>query len=354
MASEPPPKKLGSLRDRIAAFEAQKSSDAAAGPKPPAPGGPKPPVVRREWKPTPVQAEPAADEKSKDDKEKEQHRAGMSAADAKASIGGGSLKERMAALKGKGAFGAPAPAAAPPLAPKPKKWEIPSALESTSESQAAPDVSSSQDSETKDETTTTADDEEKAAPTEEEEEAGRRRAIAARMARLGGAKIGMAPPVFAKKPSYRRPSEDDAPPAPKPEAEVASPTAKDPERNASEGEVKADCKFLKLYYSNTNALQPHPRSLYLLPPHQKSNHPPTRLVQHPHTLTSSLDPDEQLLQGRNGLSLRHPLLKRRTTRLSRRTLYFPLHVPPQRMIMRKQRALRMVCSSFMSSLLGWY
>ena len=40
----------------------------------------------------------------------------------------------------------------------------------------------------------------------EEEERQRRAAIAARMQRLGGARIGMAPPVVGPKPPIRRPS----------------------------------------------------------------------------------------------------------------------------------------------------
>jgi hypothetical protein len=38
----------------------------------------------------------------------------------------------------------------------------------------------------------------------EEEERQRRAAIAARMARLGGARVGMSPPVFGRKPSIKR------------------------------------------------------------------------------------------------------------------------------------------------------
>ena len=48
----------------------------------------------------------------------------------------------------------------------------------------------------------------------EEEERQRRAAIAARMARLGGARVGMGPPVFGKKPT---------PPRKKPSLDVKSP-----------------------------------------------------------------------------------------------------------------------------------
>lgn len=59
----------------------------------------------------------------------------------------------------------------------------------------------------------------------EEQERQRRAAIAARMARLGGARVGMAPPLFGPKPPVRRPTQDEPPKeavkAPEPEVQEA-------------------------------------------------------------------------------------------------------------------------------------
>jgi hypothetical protein len=129
--SDPPPapaKKVGSLRDRIAQFEQQSQSSGPAGP---APGAPAPGRFKtREWKPRPktppspasnanASASANAGAGSEDagsgvasgeasvvgDGEKSRGGSGgMSASDAKETIGraGGSLKERMAALRGRG------------------------------------------------------------------------------------------------------------------------------------------------------------------------------------------------------------------------------------------------------------
>jgi hypothetical protein len=174
----------------------------------------------------------------------------MSASDAKDSItkgGGGSLKDRMAALQGKGAFGAPAP----PLAPKPAverpRWKPPPAVAApvddndhdgagdeppaaaiditvdrtkspplSVKSQGSldlpkPVVEGEETSAAEPITSTEVDAEGTTNP--EEEERQRRAAIAARMARLGGARMGMAPPVLAKKPPIpvRKPTREDVP-----------------------------------------------------------------------------------------------------------------------------------------------
>ncbi|KAJ7214035.1 hypothetical protein GGX14DRAFT_306928, partial [Mycena pura] len=118
----PPPKpKPGSLRDRIAAFE-----------KPSAPGKQAPPPLRPKpggvsWKPKPPS--PSADDVAFDGdanaKVVKSGSGGMSASDAKESIGrGGSLKERMAALQGRGAFGGAPPTPAPAVGSG-KKWVPP-------------------------------------------------------------------------------------------------------------------------------------------------------------------------------------------------------------------------------------
>jgi hypothetical protein len=167
----------------------------------------------------------------------------MSASDAKESItkGGGSLKDRMAALQGKGAFGAPSP----PLAPKPAsekpRWVPPPAVSPPIDKDAngdeppttapldrtkspisvqsrSPDLSkpiaegegtSTADSEPT--TSTGGDMEETVDP--EDEERQRRAAIAARMARIGGARLGLAPSGLAKKPPMpiRKPTREDVP-----------------------------------------------------------------------------------------------------------------------------------------------
>ncbi|KAG1718594.1 WD40-repeat-containing domain protein [Suillus paluster] len=119
----------------------------------PTPGpAPRPkPSTLQSWKPK-VPSPPQSPEP-------ERKTAGMSASDAMESIGkGGSLKERMAALQGK---------------------------EDEHEAQQD-DAEPEQDP--------------------EEEERQRRAAIAARMARLGGARVGMGPPMFARKPAPKKPA----------------------------------------------------------------------------------------------------------------------------------------------------
>ena len=148
----------------------------------------------------------------------------MSASDAKESISrGGTLRERMAALQGKGAFGDPSPALS--VSPKPviekPKWKPPPRAspppinDGAAGRAASPsppprrtvspssDVLSKADEGEADAVATEGD---RGSPEPEEEERQRRAAIAARMARLGGARIGMAPPVIAPKPVMRRSS----------------------------------------------------------------------------------------------------------------------------------------------------
>ena len=111
--STPPKPKPGSLRDRIAAFE-QKPASSPAPPAPrPKPGG------LSQWKPH-VSTPPDSPQPNNNRNDS------MSATDAKESITkGGSLKERMAALQGLGAFGG-GPATSPPPKPSEKpKWKPP-------------------------------------------------------------------------------------------------------------------------------------------------------------------------------------------------------------------------------------
>lgn len=152
----------------------------------------------------------------------------MSASDAKESIqsgGFGSVKERMAALKGKGAFGAPGlggGAPPPPTSkpPPPKKVVSPAAVDeddpmSPPTQTEAPNADAANadtpEAQTLPAEAPTESTEEVKAESPEDEEQARRAAIAARMARLGGTRIGMAPPVFGKKPPpppVKRPSMD--------------------------------------------------------------------------------------------------------------------------------------------------
>ncbi|KAG5646032.1 hypothetical protein DXG03_004634 [Asterophora parasitica] len=212
--STPPRPKPGSLRDRIAAFEKPAAGGPAPGPAPaprPKPGG-------LSWKPrqsSPPSSPSAADTST------ERKAGGMSASDAKESIGKGvSLKERMAALQNKGAFGAP-----PPLAPKPAlekpKWKPPPVIapvdkdDDDAPSHVEPPKSPppplrkvSIDKPVEDanveESRAAVEDEDQGEVDREEEERQRRAAIAARMARLGGARVGMAPPLFGK-PAAKKP-----------------------------------------------------------------------------------------------------------------------------------------------------
>ncbi|KAF9073884.1 hypothetical protein BDP27DRAFT_1416952 [Rhodocollybia butyracea] len=200
MSDQPPPppkSKPGSLRDRIAAFEKPTASNNA-----PPPLAPRPKAGQVSWKPkqaTPPDSPAATDESPAPANPPKKASGGMSASDAKESIGkGGSLKERMAALQGRGAFGAPAPPVAPKPAIEKPKWKPP------------PRVASPPHEETEGEKS------EEVLPVSKKK--GKRKLIrrkkkdkgratlAARMARLGGARVGMGPPVFGG-PAYRKKSE---------------------------------------------------------------------------------------------------------------------------------------------------
>ena len=183
-----PPKKVGSLRDRIAAFEKPQAS--SSGPSGPSPPPPRPKPVGQ-WKPKQLERLAPPTEDSDTDK------GGMSADDARQSISrGGGLKERMAALQGKGAFGASDAPKAPPLPSeqgKARVWRTvvdlppPAAKhdEYNNDDEAA--VPSASDDATKEENVEGDGDGEP--KTEEELERERRAAIAARMAKLGGARV---------------------------------------------------------------------------------------------------------------------------------------------------------------------
>jgi len=141
----------------------------------------------------------------------------MSAADAKVSIGQGvSLKERMAALQGLHGFGGGSASPPPKPATEKPKWKPPPVVpppvvdEDERDESAKPAVVPEGESDArKHEPTAEAEQagdegEGQEEPDPGEEERQRRAAIAARMARLGGARVGMAPPVFAKKPDVKK------------------------------------------------------------------------------------------------------------------------------------------------------
>ena len=125
----------------------------------------------------------------------------------------------MAALQGKGGFG-PATPPPRPATEKPKWKPPPKPVSPPSPSEEKPPVDfetairspplETEPTETPAERTAESaergDVEDEAKEDPEEEERQRRAAIAARMQRLGGARIGMAPPVVAPKPPMRRPS----------------------------------------------------------------------------------------------------------------------------------------------------
>lgn len=187
-----PPKKVGSLRDRIAAFEKPQAS--SSGPTPPPPR-PKPGGLAGQWKPKQLERVALSPEDSDTDK------GGMSADDARHSISRvGGLKERMAALQGKGAFGAPVDSnasKAPPLPSEQGKARVwrnvvdlpppPAATATATKDEYHIDAAPVPDSDdaAKGENVE-ADTEPK---TEEDLERERRAAIAARMAKLGGARV---------------------------------------------------------------------------------------------------------------------------------------------------------------------
>lgn len=249
--AEQPPKKIGSLRDRIAAFEHKGPAPVPA----PAPA-PRPKPAGLAWKPRPTSPPPAADEHA------DKKGAGMSAADAKESIrgGGGSLKERMAALQGLSSFGGGAPAAPPPRPAGDKpKWKPPPIVsppadepdahnndeaEPAGERQpTSPPADVTQATEGEAATQPAADDEEGEAkePDPEDEERQRRAAIAARMARLGGARVGMGgPPVFGRKP--------DVPPK-----KISTPKVEEPKENVAEApahheDSSCECPYRRTEY----------------------------------------------------------------------------------------------------------
>lgn len=163
--------------------------------------------------------------------------AGLSAADAASSIGqGGSLKERMAALRAGGAFGAPEAEKPAPPKPSGKVWSRPTApetepyTEDDSQSANEADRAKSPEGEQADPLAASEINDGQEEETEEEKEKARRAAIAARMAKLGArGPMGMAlPPKPARKPTREAVT---SPPEEKSDSAsgTAAPTEADPE-----------------------------------------------------------------------------------------------------------------------------
>ncbi|WVQ65693.1 uncharacterized protein L199_003871 [Kwoniella botswanensis] len=191
--------------------------------------------------PTPASSQPeTTSSTSTEEKKKEEEGKGMSAADALSSITkGGSLKERMAALQGHGAFGPSSEnKPTPPPVSSGKVWKRPPAP-------PAPETEAEEDAEAEGSSSTDKQENAKSPPAveggeplaeaegqgvpgeegeedEEEKEKARRAAIAARMAKLGArGPMGMMPPA---KPTRKPTKEDTASPAEE-KAEPVPPTA---------------------------------------------------------------------------------------------------------------------------------
>ncbi|KAH7096416.1 hypothetical protein BKA62DRAFT_510528 [Auriculariales sp. MPI-PUGE-AT-0066] len=246
MSDSAPAKKVGSLRDRIAMFDKKPEADVAPAPAS-APGGPRGKLGA--WKPKPIEREPVASNEGLNKSEpsttvgassstresndstpavapERSGSKGMSAADARESItkgGAMSMKERMAALSGRGGFGGPPPPG--PATPKSAFKRAPASHDGEEDPSPEPGVVDNVDEgnvvTTSHEAFEGALSEEEAEgepveKSEEELERERRAAIAARMARLGGTRVGIAPAFgrpavpTSSKPA-RKPSNDSAP-----------------------------------------------------------------------------------------------------------------------------------------------
>lgn len=195
-----------SLKDRIKQFEQPGAQSAAPPPLRPKPG------TLGQWKPKPVEPSSPKQAPANVDAHEGDEGAGgaMSASDAANSIArtGQSLKERMAALQGRGAFGSSETGNAPPLpshegkprvwktspAPpiEPKKLDTSLGVENARNDPSAPSSAleaplSAAATEQSSEGGQSGNPDEEG----EESERERRAALAARMARLGGARVGM-------------------------------------------------------------------------------------------------------------------------------------------------------------------
>nr|ODN99813.1 hypothetical protein L204_02253 [Cryptococcus depauperatus CBS 7855] len=200
-----------SMKDRLAFFQAAQNKTA-----PPPPIKPKPAISGLTWSqrqklrqeqeakekeqaeakgeiPLASAAVSSSESTTTNDRKSEPQNSGMSAADALTSITkGGSLKERMAALQGSGAFGGGTTASSLP-ASSGKIWKRPSVPDpvpnTEEEAEGLESFVRVRSPETEDKDTLDKEAKEQSTKgedqTEEDEEKARRAAIAARMARLG-------------------------------------------------------------------------------------------------------------------------------------------------------------------------
>lgn len=273
--SIPPKSKSGSLRDRIAAFEIKAVSPSSERGPPPRPR----PAGFANWKPkqssppTSPEALTASSAGIKSPQNLESApRSGsgsMNAADAKESIArvGGSLKERMAALQGRGGFGAPVSPSIP--TPRQTKWTPPlqavtqpalgeddegrnQSQEGTGEEveggpvksntpsikspqflpKSPPPIVRSPPSAIENDASGISEEVKEPRENDEgaqdasvladevEEERQRRALIAARMAKLGGARIGMGLAVYGHAASIKKPTSPSAA-APEPQIQLS-------------------------------------------------------------------------------------------------------------------------------------
>lgn len=274
-SNTPPKPKVGSLKDRIAAFEKSAQSDNTPAQKPLAPRAKPGPIS---WKPTSSSPKDEIDEPSSDKKH-----SGMSAEDAKESIAaGGGLKARMAALQGNMNNVGGSPATPPLPAPKPMRkqfvprpptpdeegeegsenkerpkeplapprrrldnWDpLAATVAAVSARQRSPSPSGPSEDhrgghagveeQNQEQPQETLEEQEQDEETKERE---RRAALAARMARLGGARIGMAPPMIPKKPKSAAPVEEEPPVSVKANLPTPVRVLPMPERRATEDSV---------------------------------------------------------------------------------------------------------------------
>ncbi|KIO33475.1 hypothetical protein M407DRAFT_192370 [Tulasnella calospora MUT 4182] len=241
-----PPRKVTSLRDRIAQFEHKPAAPPATPPKPVVAqkkwawkekqaevqaSPPPPPAASASSSTLAAPAPPAPERDSWSDvsshhdvPEKPAPGAApaFSAADAASAIAaGGGLKARLAALQGSGLGSTPEAPAVPPPPSKPRVWKKAVVTYEAPPKPERPRPAEDETAEAEEEhhhdlpeahpvAEEGEADADATAKDPEEEERQRRAAIAARMARLGGARVGMGMPVFGMKPPVPAPIRKDS------------------------------------------------------------------------------------------------------------------------------------------------
>ena len=239
-AAPPPPVKskpaasglTWSQRQKLRQEQEAKDHEAGGGGPPPSNKAPLAPSGSSEPSALPTTSAPSATATPSDtpaqastESAESKERSGMSAADAASSIGqGGSLKERMAALRAGGAFGQPEEPKPVPPKPSGKVWLRPPAPPEP-EPEPEPETEGGGEEGTAVEKVKTPVGEggnvlegegkeggEEEEETEEEKEKAKRAAIAARMAKLGArGPMGMLPPKPTRKPTREATSTSTSP-----------------------------------------------------------------------------------------------------------------------------------------------